>query len=92
MSALAATLRAARGISHKADLRALLPGLLGGADMRIGDDCAAIPDGDGYLLLAIEGFVEDFVKAILDGSPLACPGREAIQTDWVTARVMAGAC
>jgi AIR synthase-related protein len=48
---------------HKADLHALLPGLHSVADVRIGDDCAAIPDGDGYLLLAIEGFVEDFVKA-----------------------------
>jgi AIR synthase-related protein len=63
MSALATTLRAARGMSHKADLHALLPGLHSGADIRIGDDCAAIPDGDGYLLLAIEGFVEDFVEA-----------------------------
>jgi AIR synthase-related protein len=63
VSTLAATLRAARGMSHKADLHALLPGLHFHADMRIGDDCAAIPDGEGYLLLAIEGFVEDFVKA-----------------------------
>jgi AIR synthase-related protein len=63
MSALAATLRASRGMSHKTDLHALLPGLHGGADIRIGDDCAAIPDGDGYLLLAIEGFVEDFVNS-----------------------------
>ena len=63
MSTLAATLRAARGMSHKADLHALLPGLQGHEDVRIGDDCAAIPDGDGYLLLAIEGFVEDFVTA-----------------------------
>jgi len=31
------------------------------APVPIGDDCAAIPDGDGYLLFAIEGFVEDFV-------------------------------
>ena len=30
---------------------------------RVGDDCAAIPDGDGYLLLAIEGFINDFVAA-----------------------------
>jgi AIR synthase-related protein len=50
-------------MSHKADLHALLPGLHSGADIRIGDDCAAIPDGDGYLLLAIEGFVEDFVNS-----------------------------
>jgi AIR synthase-related protein len=28
----------------------------------VGDDCAAIADGDGYLLFAIEGFVEDFVQ------------------------------
>jgi AIR synthase-related protein len=28
----------------------------------LGDDCAAIPDGDGHLLLAIEGLVEDFVE------------------------------
>jgi len=27
----------------------------------VGDDCAAIPDGDGYLLLATEGFLNDFV-------------------------------
>jgi 1,5-anhydro-D-fructose reductase (1,5-anhydro-D-mannitol-forming) len=34
--------------------------------------------------------VHDFVNAVLDGSPLACPGSEAIQVDWVTARAMAG--
>ncbi len=33
--------------------------------------------------------VEDFVNAILDGAPLACPGTEAIQTDWVTAQIVA---
>ena len=27
----------------------------------VGDDCAAIPDGDGYLLLAIEGLLDEFV-------------------------------
>lgn len=27
----------------------------------VGDDCAAIPDGDGYLLLATEGYLNDFV-------------------------------
>ena len=31
--------------------------------------------------------VHDFVNAVLDGSPLACPGSEAIQTDWVTGLV-----
>jgi len=28
--------------------------------------------------------IENFVSAILDGEPLACPGRDAILTDWVT--------
>ena len=28
---------------------------------RVGDDCAAIPDGDGHLLFAIEGFMNEFV-------------------------------
>ncbi len=34
--------------------------------------------------------VENFVNAVMDGSPLAAPGTEAIRTDWVTAEVMAG--
>jgi AIR synthase-related protein len=29
----------------------------------VGDDCAAIPDGDGFLLFAIEGFLDSFVAA-----------------------------
>lgn len=28
--------------------------------------------------------IENFVNAVLDGTPLACPGAEAIVTDWVT--------
>jgi predicted dehydrogenase len=31
--------------------------------------------------------VENFVNAVLDGAPLACPGEEAIWTDWVTETV-----
>jgi AIR synthase-related protein len=62
MMSLAARLRAGRGLAHKADLARLLPHLPHG-QVRNGDDCAAIPDGDGYLLFAIEGFVEDFVAA-----------------------------
>lgn len=30
--------------------------------------------------------IEDFVSAILDGTPLVCPGSEAILTDWVTSK------
>jgi predicted dehydrogenase len=32
--------------------------------------------------------IENFVAAILDGAQLACPGDEAIWTDWVTEQVM----
>jgi len=38
-------------------------GLNGAASVAVGDDCAAIPDGDGYLLFAIEGFMNEFVAA-----------------------------
>jgi predicted dehydrogenase len=32
--------------------------------------------------------IENFVAAVIDGAPLACPGAEAIWTDWVTQQVM----
>lgn len=34
-----------------------------GANVLLGDDCAAIPDGDGYLLLAAEGLLPAFLEA-----------------------------
>src|SRR3954469_19118052 len=60
---LARTLGAALGVDHKRDIQAAarhLPRVLrggpwGAAEVRLGDDCAAIPDGDGFLLLAAEG-------------------------------------
>ena len=60
---LAATLRAGRGLAAKEDigLAAARLGLSGASAVPAGDDCAAIPDGDGYLLLAIEGFINEFV-------------------------------
>jgi AIR synthase-related protein len=68
---LCTALRASRGFAHKRDisdiLSALGGALPGGNDalaqaVPVGDDCAAIPDGQGgYLLLAIEGLVEDFI-------------------------------
>jgi AIR synthase-related protein len=65
LHALAQQLRESRGFAHKADVAPLLHHL--GADrssaIQVGDDCAAIPDGDGYLLLAIEGFLASFVAA-----------------------------
>ena len=74
LTALVQQLRQGRGFAHKRDiglalgeLARALPG--GGAAMAqavaVGDDCAAIADGDGhYLLFAIEGFVDDFVQAL----------------------------
>lgn len=64
-------LRASRGFEHKRDIsdvvRVLGDSLPGGTgDMAqavaVGDDCAALPDGEGYLLFAIEGLVEDFIE------------------------------
>lgn len=75
LALLATALRDGRGFAHKRDigavmdtLAAALPG--GRADLAqavaVGDDCAAIADanGDGWLLFAIEGFLDDFVQAM----------------------------
>src|ERR1700676_4735520 len=60
---VAATLRASRGIAAKRDIAAVVGrlGVAGEFVVPVGDDCAAIPDGDGFLLLAIEGFMNEFV-------------------------------
>jgi uncharacterized protein len=65
LSGLAGTLQASRHIAAKGDI-ALAAGRMGlkrAAAIPVGDDCAAIPDGDGYALLAIEGFMNEFVAA-----------------------------
>ncbi len=56
-------LRGAKGMLHKTDI-ALAHRALddSGAPCRNGDDCAAIPDGDGYSLFAIEGLLDEFVR------------------------------
>jgi AIR synthase-related protein len=62
--ALVDALRASRGFAHKHDIgraTAALPSA-SSRGIAVGDDCAAIPDGDGHLLFAIEGFVDDFVE------------------------------
>jgi uncharacterized protein len=63
INALAARLRASRGVAAKRDIAAVVAqlGLPGELAVRAGDDCAAIPDGDGFLLFAIEGFMNEFV-------------------------------
>ena len=60
---IAATLRTSRGIAAKRDIAAAVArlGVSGDSVLPVGDDCAAIPDSDGYLLLAIEGFMNEFV-------------------------------
>jgi len=57
---------------------------LSGPELRIGERVEMLPTHANvhYPL------VENFVAAVLDGAALTCPGEEAIQTDWVTARVM----
>ena len=63
ISALAEKLRRASGIAAKSDIASVARslGLSGDDVIPVGDDCAAIPDGDGYLLFAIEGFMNEFV-------------------------------
>lgn len=64
LSRLAEGLRANRGLAAKADIAraAGMLGLSGASVVAVGDDCAAIPQDDGYLLLAIEGFINAFVE------------------------------
>ncbi len=63
LDSVAATLRASRGIAAKRDIASVVArlGVAGEFVVPVGDDCAAIPDGDGFLLLAIEGFMNEFV-------------------------------
>ncbi|MFT9258771.1 MAG: AIR synthase related protein, partial [Acetobacter sp.] len=66
LATLLATLRHSRALAGKQDI-AEAAAILQPASpdaIRLGDDCAAIPDGDGYLLLASEGFQDSFVRAM----------------------------
>ena len=60
---LAVKLRASRGFAAKHDIAVVAErlGLSSASPLPLGDDCAAIPDQDGFLLLAIEGFMNEFV-------------------------------
>jgi len=61
MSDLIAALQQSVSILHKQDIQTAANAIgqyakgVDGSQIRLGDDCAAIPDGDGYLLLAAEG-------------------------------------
>lgn len=70
LDTLAAHLRRAAGILAKRDIQtaaAHLGRTVGPehdpSSIRVGDDCAAIPDGEGYLLLAAEGLWPPLVEA-----------------------------
>lgn len=69
LAQLVERVRESRGFRHKSDIADVVGTLarrVPGASqtVAIGDDCAAIPDGDGFLLFAIEGMVGDFVRAM----------------------------
>ena len=63
LAAIAHAIRGSAGLAAKHDIAAVAErlGIGGAARIAVGDDCAAIPDGDGFLLLAIEGFMNEFV-------------------------------
>jgi AIR synthase-related protein len=63
IGSMAATLRASRGLAAKGDIAAVAArlGLAAAGEVAVGDDCAAIANGDGFLLFAIEGFMNEFV-------------------------------
>ena len=60
---LAVRLRSSRGVAAKHDIAAVAArlSLASTSDISVGDDCAAIPDGDDFLLFAIEGLMNEFV-------------------------------
>lgn len=61
---LAHMLKQSLGIVHKQDIQTIAKFLATEnvtSEVLMGDDCAAIPDSNGYLLLAAEGMMPDFV-------------------------------
>lgn len=67
---LAATLKQNLGLQYKRDIQPAayhlgqwVPHVQTQQPIWLGDDCAAIPDGQGYLLFAAEGLLPAFVKA-----------------------------
>lgn len=63
LPALIERLHAFSGIAHKRDIQQVAKQLRDAwpALCPNGDDCALIPDGNGYKLLAMEGFINSFV-------------------------------
>lgn len=68
LSRLTQRIKQSIGLAHKRDIGAVTDMLtkqipFHESAVLLGDDCAAIPDRDGFLLLAIEGFLNEFVAA-----------------------------
>ncbi|WP_101675016.1 sll0787 family AIR synthase-like protein [Alloalcanivorax mobilis] len=65
LDAIIRELRDSAAFDHKRDIRPILNGLAGidSGALPLGDDSAALADGDGHLLVAIEGFLNEFVAA-----------------------------
>lgn len=65
LQALVAQLRRSMSIAHKQDIQSVARALgepWQGDGVLLGDDCAAIPDGEDYLLLACEGMLPQFLE------------------------------
>jgi AIR synthase-related protein len=63
LSALIEALRAHPNVAEKLNiLQAYAPSLPVSGGVEVGDDAAAIPDGNGYLLFAAEGMMEAFIE------------------------------
>ena len=62
LSRLISFLRSQPGVADKLRIdKAYEPARSLASAIAVGDDCAAIPDGDGFLLLAAEGMLDSFV-------------------------------
>lgn len=62
LSQLAKQLQNSAGILHKQDIQIVSNSYPSNVRVPVGDDCAAIPDGSGYLLLAAEGMLPLLVE------------------------------
>lgn len=64
LAELVSKLRQSLGIAQKQDIQVVARGLglNSNSQILLGDDCAAIPDSDGYLLLAAEGMLPLLVE------------------------------
>jgi AIR synthase-related protein len=63
LTRLLSVLETNAAVAAKATIqRSYAPARALAGDVRIGDDCAAIPDGESFLLFAAEGMLESFVS------------------------------